>query len=161
MVSALCFFNIISHLLVVDPTSSLLEDTRQRCLKVFAFDPFFRGNHIMYTACCLLIHWRKHSYNWLDNYKPPTNEHIMIAHGLVNFARLKRQRTQQTKVPRLTLRFALLSLSLYPLPPTSVIADCLSIIAIDLGCDVSDTGTTTSDERWVCIWQMNNPLTPK
>ena len=68
-------------------------------------------------------------------------------------------RTRCQKVPRWTLRFALHSLSLYPMPPTSAIADCLSIIAIDLGCDVSNSGFTLLDERCVHTREINITLT--
>jgi len=153
-VSALCFFNLVSHLLVVDPTSSILEGARQRCLEVLPAYAYFNGHepyYTMNTACCLLVpKWRLLYFQWSD-YKPSTNEHSMVAKSLVKFARFEYQGAPQAKVPRLILRFALHSLSLYPPPPTSIIADCLSIVAIDLGCDVPDTGAMTSDERWVCI----------
>jgi hypothetical protein len=66
---------------------------------------------------------------------------------MVEAAQAEYERTQQRKTPRWILRFALDSLSLDP-PPTSVVADCLEIIAIDLGCDVSNI--TTLDERYIC-----------
>ena len=147
-VAALCFFNIISHLLVVDPASSGLEDARQRCFEIFPALTNFHGHyHTMNAACCLLVpRQRRPTFQWSD-YKPSTHEHSTVAHGLARLARFKYRTTEKVKVPRLILRFALHSLSLYPPPPTSVIADCLSIIAIDLGCDVPDTGTVTSDGR--------------
>jgi len=43
VVSALCFFNAISHLLVLDPTSSVLEDARQRYTKAFPDRDRFHG----------------------------------------------------------------------------------------------------------------------
>ena len=75
----------------------------------------------------------------------------MVAHNLARLARSEYQRTRRVKVPRLILRFALRSLSLNPPPPASVIADCLSIIAIDLGCDGLNAGNTTLDERCVYV----------
>ena len=45
------------------------------------------------------------------------------------------------------LRCALYFLSLGVVAPTSAISDSLTIIAIDLGCDVSNAGTL--DERCV------------
>jgi hypothetical protein len=65
----------------------------------------------------------------------------------VKLARFKYQSTRQVKIPRWILHFAFRSLSSDPLPPTSVVADCLSIIAIDLGCDITYPGS--SDERCV------------
>ena len=71
------------------------------------------------------------------------------------------QQAKHRKVPRWFLRFALHSLSLDPPPPASVVADCLSIIATDLDCDVSDPGFTTSDEavRYVYVLQITTTLT--
>ena len=152
-VSALCFFNLISHLLVEDPTSSVLEDARQHCLEVLPAYAYFNGQayYTMNAACCLLVpKWRLLYFQWSD-YKPSANEHSMVANSLVKLARFKYQEAPQAKVPRLILRFALHSLSLYPPPPTSIIADCLLIVAIDLGCDIPDVGTMASDERCVCI----------
>ena len=57
------------------------------------------------------------------------------------------QQAQGRKVARLMLRCTLYFLSLCAVAPTSAIADCLTIIAIDLGCDVSNAGTL--DERCV------------
>jgi len=154
MVSALCFFNTVSHLLVTNPTSSVLVDVRQRYLKVFPPQDglhYHRAYHTMNAAGCLLIQrWERQSFRWGD-YKPSPHEHVIVAHNLVKLARSEYQRTQQVKVPRLILRFALHSLSLNPPPPTSVIADCLSIIAIDLGCDTPNAGRMTPDEKYVYI----------
>jgi len=153
-VSALCFFNTISHLLVMDPASSVLEDVRQRYLRVFPAQADFhchQSYHTVNAARCLLVRWRERQFFSWSDYKPSTHEQTMVAHNLATVARAEFQRTQRVKIPRLILRFALHSLSLYPPPLASIVADCLSIIAIDLGCDMSDTGTTTSDERYVHV----------
>jgi len=161
-VSALCLFNALSHLLIIDPTSSVLEDVLQQYIKIFPAHVNFHGHqsyHTVTAACNLLIQWGEHPpFQW-SHYKPSTYEHTVVAHNLVRVAMFRYQRTQQMKVPRLILRFALHSLSLDPLPPTSVIADCLLIIATDLGCDVSDPGIMTSGKGYVCIWQVNVALT--
>ena len=49
------------------------------------------------------------------------------------------------KVPRWLLRFALHSLSQDPPPPVPVITASLSIIAIDLGCDISNANDSVSE----------------
>ena len=153
-VSALCFFNTFSHLLAVDPTSGIVEDTRWRFLGIFSPETDFQGQyHTMKIVCRLLLpqwaledHWSLHS--WKD-YKPSTHEHGIIAHGLARFARFTYQRSRKAKVPRWIIHFAFNSLSQNSSPPIPVIADCLTIIAIDLGCDVPYTGTVVSDERCV------------
>ena len=95
----------------------------------------------------------------MGNYILSTRGHASIARDMAEAARVEYQKTQHRKVPRWILRFAFRSLSLNPLPPTSAVADCLSIIAIDLGCDVSNVGVPALDERCVCISQATIALT--
>ena len=160
--SALSFFNTTSHLLAMGPPSSALEDVRQRYLRVFSTHADFHGHqfyHVMNAVRCLFVPCMgRRSFQW-NGYKPSTCEHIIVAHNLVKVTRFKYQKARDAKVPRWILRFALHSLSLDPLPPVSVIADCLLIIAIDLDCDLSRTVATTSDERCVCVLQMSVALT--
>ena len=162
VVSAMCFFITISHLLVTDPASSILDDIRQRYLAIFPAQANFHGHQSYNTvnaARSLLVRWQEHqSFYWSD-YKPTTSEHVMVAHNLAKVAWFKCQKSQRGKVPRFILRFALHSLSLDPPPSTSIVVNSLSIIAIDLGCDVLDTATATSDERCVCASWMINGLT--
>ena len=153
-VSALCLFSTISHLLVVNPTSNILEDIHQRYLKIFPTIINFHGHqsyHTVKAAHCLLVQsWEHQSFLWSD-YKPSTHEHAVVAYNLLKIAQVKYQRTQKVKVPRFILRFALHSLSLDPPPSPSIVVDCLSIIAIDLGCDMADTGNITLGERYIPI----------
>ena len=161
-ISALCFFHAISHLAVTDPASSVLKDVSQRYTRVFPADIDFRGlrfSHTMNTIHRIFIRIVEHqSLEWYA-YQPPGDEHTTVSNALVRLAQFRYQGTGQAKVPRSILRFALHSLSLNPQPPTSVVADCLSIIAIDLGCDVSNTWTTISDERCVHTSQISTVLT--
>ena len=93
-----------------------------------------------------------------DDYKPSSDEHVIVSHALAKLAQFEYRRRGHRKVPRWLLRFAFHSLSLQPLPTTSVIIDCLSIIALDLGCGSSNT--TTLHERCVYyIWQVSTSLT--
>jgi len=160
--SALSLLNTTSHLFAKDPTSSALEDVRQRYLKVFSTQADFHGHQFYYVMnavrCLFVPSMGRRSFQW-NGYKPSIYEHTIVVHNLVKIAWFKYQRTRGVKVPRWILRFALHSLSLDPLPPASVVADCLLIVAIDLGCDLSNTRTTTSDERCVCVRQMNVTLT--
>jgi len=149
-VSALSFFNTTSHLLATDPPSSALEDVRQRYFRVFSTQADFRGHlfyYIMNAVRCLFVpRTGRWTFQW-NGYKPSAYEHNIVARNLVTIARIKYKRAQNAKVPRWILRFALHSLTLDSLPPESVVADCLLIIAIDLGCDLSTAGATTLDER--------------
>ena len=192
--SPLCCLHTLSHLIVVDPTSRVLDDTRQRYVKAFRLGANFNGlpsAHILGAIHAVFyptrrsplalrelhrrdfpeprqdfmlaaplatllaitpgimpeIRWEiRQQVSWED-YEPSGNEHVMIARALTKIAWFTCQRGW--KVPRWLFRFALHSLSLDPLPPTSVIVNSLSIIAIDLGCD--PWTIVTLDERYACI----------
>ena len=153
--SALGLLNTLSNLLAIDPTSRVLDDLRRRYAKVFPARAIFRDHqfrHVMNVIRCLLVPSEQRRRFWWNDYEPSAHEHAMVSHNLANLARFGYKRTQRVKVPRWILRFALYSLSLDPPPPTSVIADCLSIIAIDLGLNV---GSTALDERYAYIRRMN------
>ena len=158
-ISAMCLLRTFLHISVVDPGSYVLVDVRRHYRKIFPSGTLFKGfkfNHTLGAIHRLLYPHDKHAQRarleW-RKYKSSSHERAIFAHTLVKFAEFeypKRGRGDE-KVPRWILRFALRSLSLDPLPPTSVILDCLSIIAIDLGCDISNIGTKTPDERYTQV----------
>ena len=156
-VSAMCFLRTFHHLLAVDPTSNVLVDIRQRYIRLFPFGPEF-GSLPFYPTMAR-IHDLVERFALWGNYRPSARGHIPVARDMVEAARVGYQKTRQQMVPYWTLHFAFHSLSLHPPPPSSVVADCLSIIAIDLGCDVSNVGSTTLDERYVRISQTTMILT--
>jgi hypothetical protein len=88
-------------------------------------------------------HWRS-DHLWCED-RPSGHEHTTLARDFTTVAMAEYQQVQ--KVPKWVLHFTLNSLSLDPLPPASIVADCLTIIAIDLGCDIPNI--VTSDERCV------------
>ena len=151
-VTARCFFLTISHLSVMDPTSSVLKDLGQRYNKVFPADIEFCDHQFSPTMNAIhrvfIPRVGPQRSAWTE-YKPPSDEHIMVARALVRLVKFKYGRMRQAKAPRWILRLTLYFLSLNPLPPTPVIADCLTIIAVDLDCDVSNPGAAMSDERYV------------
>ena len=162
-VSAMCLLRTFHHLSVMDPTSPVLEDVRQRYSKVFPFGTGFSESlpfyYTMIKIGSLANHSRAPHHIWWEALGGSTQERISFARGIAEIAQAKYQQTPHRKAPRWTLRFALYSLSLGPLPPASIVADCLSVIAIDLGCDVASTGFVVSDERSVSISQMSTTLT--
>ena len=162
-VAALGLFNTISHILGADPASRTLEDLRRRYTKAFPAKVYFPNHqfyHIMNAIHCSFFQSRQRQpFEWSD-YEPSAQELAMVSHNLVNLARFEYQRTQPTKVPRWILRFALRYLSLDPPPQTSVVINCLSIVAIGLGCDVPNTGPPAStNERCVCTLRIDITLT--
>ena len=163
--SAVCFIRSFRRLSVADPTSSVLEDVRRRYRKHFSTAYKSSGSPLCYAMIKIhrLVHpTQNNTFFVILDHSPGgsfTREHVPVARGIAEGARAEYQQSQHRKVPCWTLRFALHSLSLDPLPPTPIVADCLLIIAIDLGCDVSDTGFMTSDERCVCTLQTTTALT--
>ena len=160
--SSLFCLRMLSNLMVMDPMPKGFEDIRRRYTRAFPFKPNFDGLPFSHTLG--VIHsvfcpkhmeglgnpfrtegplarrpdrWR---VQWND-YKPSNDAYITVAHVLTKLAQLEYQRSGRAKVPRWFLRFALHSLSQDPLPPASVIVDSLSIIAIELECDVPNAVT--------------------
>ena len=154
--SALCCLNTLSHLAIMNPTSTVFENLRQPYIRAFPpatnFDdlPF---SHILGVIHCIFypvlaerllpqtvptraLHtaWRTTQASRVQwkGYKPTSDEHTLMAHSLVKFSWLELLRTAYRKVPRWLLRFALYTLSQEPMPTTSVVAACLKIIGIDI-----------------------------
>jgi len=151
-VASVCLLRILSG---VGPKSRVVEDTRQRYIGVipykanFDFEDPLRHSMIAIHALLISSHERL-PFEWMD-YEPCAQDHASFANTLVQVAYNRRQ---DEKVPRWVLRFSLHSMLLDPEPPTSVIADCLMIIAIDLGCDVSESDIRNLDKRYAWLAQL-------
>ena len=158
--SARCFLRSLNRLSAIDPASRDLADIFRRYNKIFPFETDFAGLPFYYTMT--KIHaltnqlWKPRSVRW-DDYRPSDQEHTTFARHMVEVAQVEYQQSRYRKVPRWILRFVLRSLSLDSPPPASVLADCLTIVAIDLGCDVRKI--TASEERYVQIVSVPTPLT--
>ena len=132
-------FRTWHHLLVVDPTSSVLDDIRRR------YKPDFPTERIgsMPLACrymMLGVHalfTNQWDPSYLEWERPPTEEQNLFAQCMAEAAQVRYRHMEKKKIPRWILRFALFSLSLDPSPTTSVVAHCLTIVATDLDCDIS------------------------
>ena len=150
-VSASIFLRTFLHLSVMDPTSSTLVDIRRHYDKVFPRTMDFTGLpfrstmtkvHLLFGDIPVSGHPEQ------DNVILPTPERIPFSRDIVNIAQAECQRTRHRGVPHPFLQFVVYSLSVEPPPPVSVIADCLKIVAIELGCDLSHI--TTSEDRYIC-----------
>lgn len=134
----------------VDPKLKLVHDIHQGYMRAIPNYANFDGlssYHVISAIHALFIsRQERYLFGWMD-YKPCSQEHTFFTNTLVQVAH--KARDCWGKVPRWTLRFVLHSLALDPPPSTSVIADCLSIIAIDIGCDISSPRAVTPDERYV------------
>lgn len=144
-VSALYCLRTLSHFATRDPKLSTLKDVHQRYTSTFPVKTNFEGLPPDHSICTIhnIFHSSQPTIQWED-YKLPGNDQATLAHTLAKQA----LSLHQKKVPRWILRFALHHLSQDPLPPTSIVIDCLLIIAIDLGCIIPNTMTL---ERYVYI----------
>ena len=162
--SSLFCLHALSHLVAMDPMPKILEDVHRRYTVTFPFRTNFDGlpfPHTLGTIHSVICpnhsticpdHTEGHGtpfrieglarrgfrlrVQW-DNYNPSSDVHSVVAHALTKLAQFEYRRSGYAKVPRWLLRFALHSLSQDPQPPASVVADSLSIIAIELECVVT------------------------
>ena len=151
--SAMCCLHMLSHLVTTDSMQGILEDSRQRFARALPRET--RAHPPALGVIHTIFHSRSPPYHqrciWWKDYKPSSNEHIVVAHALAKISWFEYQRGGHQRVSRWLLRFALHSLSQSPLPPTSVVIDCLSIIAIELGYVYNPPITAISNERCVCV----------
>ena len=148
-ISATCFLDAFTQLLSTETTSTVVKDMRKRYRKVFPSLANLRGLPSPFVAKA--IHhlfagrWGRPVLNWGD-YNPSADKLVPFAHTLARVAQIEyRRRREKPKVPRWLLRFAFRFLSQDPLPPTSVIVDCLTMIAIDLGCHTPNINVVAKD----------------
>jgi len=148
----------------MDPKSNILKDVHQRYNRTF-----LPGVNLSNLPFCRMISGVHNLFNRYDHPKglkwkdidPSTPENLPLAHSLVNTAWLSYQTPRsdgQKKVPRWVLHFSLHSLLWRPEPSASVIASCLMIVAIDLGCDVSESYIRNPDKRYVFLTQLHSLL---
>ena len=148
-----CLLGALSHLLIMDPSSNVLEDTRRRYRRIFPpmIDLQSLQFYHMISAVHNLFNQHRHpkGFNW-KGINPATPENCLLAHNLVKIAWSQYWGSgSQRKVPRWVLRFSLHNLLWNPELPVSVIADCLLIVAIDLGCNVPRSVVRNLDKRYV------------
>jgi len=168
-ISAMCFLRAFSSLLITTPTSSAIDDVRQRYGRAFPFfsrlldSPYYlhvNAVHRLFRTNGLRrslvtgdprTHIKRTLFPDLSwtNYNPPLDELVPFAQALAQIAQSEYQSYERgnRKVPRWLLRLALRFLSQDPLPPISVVINCLTILATDLGCNVSDINSMPLDEK--------------
>ena len=150
--SASGFFRTLHHLAITDPTSSVLAHLQRRYSNIFPCQVDFTG--LQFHSTMTEIHALASRFGdprdlqWYHG-GMSIQEHIPFARRMAETAQEKYRQGQRGKVPRWILRSTLYLLSLGSLSPASVVADCLTIIAIDLGCDFQNI--MVFDERCVRI----------
>jgi len=154
--ASMCLLRALS---CMDWTVMVDEDMFKRYTSTMPPSANFEGllcRHTMGAIHALLVDHKGHWLDWTD-YKPHPPEHVFFANTLDDVIRA-RASLAGSKVPRWVLRFVLhsLSMSLFqdPPAPTPIITACLSIIAVDLGCDISSTSGPTAEryaEALTCV----------
>jgi len=92
--------------------------------------------------------WEQFDVDW-RRYNPSIDELVPFSRALGQAAQSESRRGGDVLwLPDWWAAFAFRFLSQDPPPPTSVVLDCLTIIAADLGCDFSGN-SVASDERCV------------
>jgi len=155
-ISAMCFLHAFYCLSSAEPTSTIIRDVRQRYKRVFPYCDAFQylPSPIIVNAIHNLLQqnlWRQLSIDW-SRYNPSTDELVPFSRALVQAAQFECRR-QWGELPIWLVGFPLRFLSQDPLPPISVIIDCLIIIATGLDCDDNNV---TSDEG--CVYTSMTTL---
>jgi len=139
--ASLCLLRALAG---VDSGSMVFRDVRERYDAVIPPHADFDGllcyhaiNAIHATLVGRRTSW---TFSWTD-YNPCAQEYVFFANALVQVA-------QGGKLPHWVLHFVIYSLSKYPPSPTSVVIDCLTIVATDFGCAISEDDSRNPDDRY-------------
>jgi len=156
--AATCLLRALSHTLVEHPASDILGDVYRRYKGVFSSVDNLQNLPFHHTITAIHSLVTGHSpdhFDW-DGVDPSTPESPSLVHNFVKIAwhRKKLDPEGHGKVPRWILHFSFHSLLWDPEPPASVVADCLSIAAIDLGCEISQSDVMKLDKRYVRVTQL-------
>ena len=150
------FCRTFYRLAATDPTSGILEDFRQRYRRALSFESHsaeFPSRHSMIMIDALIRgNWNPRPI-WRNDDRPSDREHIRFARDIAWLAQVECRRGRE--VPEWIVDFAFDSLYLDPLPPASVITDCLRVVAIELDWDVPYA--VTSDMRYICLSPVISP----
>ena len=153
--AATCLLSALSHSFVVDPESDILKDVCQRYNRVFPAMVDVQGLPFYHTISGIHQLFNRYDYPQGISWKgvdPSAPESVSLSYNLAKITWLCYQREgleRQKQIPHWVLRFPHHCLLWNPAPPTPVIANCLLIVAIDLGCDIPDATIRDLDKRYV------------
>ena len=154
--AAACLLGAVSHSLIVNPKSNTLKDVHQEFDRIFLPTIDLRSLPFYPTISAVQNLFNGNDRLSWEGVDPSAPGNLPLVHILVKVAWLRYRRLGlegQKKVPRWVLRFSFHCLLRDPEPPVSVITDCLLIVAIDLGCDISDRDIRNLDKRHVGLAQ--------
>jgi hypothetical protein len=155
--AAVCLLGALSHSLIVDPKSNILKDIHQQYRRTFPPTVNLQSLPFYHTISAVHNFFNGHDHpkglDW-KTIDPSALGSLPLTHNLVKIAWSQYQRSGivgQKMVPSWVLHFSLHSLLQDPRPPASIIANCLLVIAIDLGCDVAEGDIRNLDKRYVYL----------
>ena len=158
--AAMCLLRTISYSLRVDPKSRILKDMVQQYNRIFPPTLDLRNLPFRHTIHGIHHFFHRHDrpkgLSW-KGFDPSTPGNPPLSHELASIAWFCYTRfglEGRKKVPSWVLRFSLHSLLWNSRPPASVISNCLMIIAIDLGCDISEGDVMNPDKRFAFLAQL-------
>ena len=158
--AATCLLRALSHTFVVHPESDILGDAYMRYKSVFPSVDMLQSLPFEHTITAVHSLITGDSPDHLDwhGIDPSIPKNPWLVHNFVKVAwhRKKTGQGDHGKVPRWILHFSSHSLLWDPEPPVSVVVDCLSIAAIDLGCDVPQSDVMEVDKRYVRVTRLDN-----
>jgi len=158
-VAATVLLRMVAYFSAIMPASSALHDVRQKYRRIYPAGTDFRGISFHRIMEVMRSSFHPHSGNLLywKGYEPSPLEHISMARKLVLLTWADRQRGGRWwKVPRWALRFVLHSLIQDTSPPSPVIADCLLMVAFELGYVIPEDVVLVEDKRQA-IHYLNRP----
>jgi hypothetical protein len=160
-VSAMCFLRAFASLSNAEPKSAVVGEVFRRYEREFPSGINLHGlPHpiIISTLHLLLAEHRgptRINIDW-KSYNPSVTELAPFSRALARAtqARYRGPGENQPEAPHWLARFALRFLSQDPPPPTSVVTDCLTIIATGLGYAIPNATGVTPEEECVYTWMM-------
>ena len=148
--SAMCVLLTYSSVLTTEPSSAAIGNVRHQYERVFANSKMAsRPLPVLVRVVHALLDWNWNSMtiDW-RRHNPPVDELIPFSRALSQVAQ-SHYKTHHSSVPAWMIKFVFRFLSQKPLPPTSVVVDCLTLIAIELECEISDVNGMEFTERCV------------
>ena len=156
-----CLLGGLSHLVIMDPASKVLEEMRQRFRRLFPSMTDLQDlpfNHTLRAVTGLLYRHDYHENLGWKVGKSSTLENIVLVNSVVRVVWSRYQVPDDwMEAPHWGSCSRFDYLLQDPQLPASVIAHCLSIVAIELGCDVPESDVETQDKRYA---RLPNGMAP-
>ena len=152
-ISAMCVLLTYPSVSTTEPTPAAIRDVDHRYEKIF---PDHRHWSLQSSPTSVNAvqgvlggGWIGGDVDW-RSYNPPMDELTILSRTLGRLAQFK-YRTHYPSIAGWLIEFAIHFLSQKPFTPTSVVVDCLMLIATDLECNIPDANSVEPDSRSM-IW---------